>query len=216
MGIILYQVGSFLGETWGMANEGLKQSSQTLLAAQDTVDATISTVRLLDGGIGDVSAAVDSIGEGLISAERTTDSVASSLAAIGSSFESAGSFIPPSSQLGMAGSNLREAGFEARVASVSMNSLSPVWQDLQEESDSIKLTLGNARTELPRVQSSLTEVSQGLEVGAVALNSIASDLEILRGSGLFLWIFIGGLVYFSAVSLCLMFLGLSMLASEPH
>jgi prefoldin subunit 5 len=214
MGLLLYQAGSFLGETWGKANEGLKESSQTLLAVQDTVDMTSATVRSLEEGMGDASEALNNIGEGLISAERSTASIASTLSAFGRSLEVTGSVVPPTGDLSWMGSSLGEAGSDARDASESINSLNPVWQDLQEQNRDIQQALDNARTELSQVRRGLAVVSQGLEAGAVTVNSIASDLEVLRGSGVFLWVFIAGLVYFSAVSMCLILLGLLLLKVE--
>jgi ABC-type transporter Mla subunit MlaD len=211
LGVILYQVGSFLGETWATTNQGIKQSSRTLLAAQETVNVTRGTVRVLEEGLGDAAAATESVDQGLVGTERTTNSVANSLSAFGGSLEAAGSAIPPAGELRRLGTFLAEAGSEAKDASRSMDSLGPVLQDLRGETDDIGQALDKTRKELPKVRSSLTEVSQGLGAGAATLESVATDLEVLRGSGVFLWIFIAGLVYFSALSLCLVSLGVLLL-----
>jgi hypothetical protein len=211
LGVILYQVGSFLGETWATTNQGIKQSSSTLLAAQETVNVTRGTVRVLEEGLGDATAATESVDQGLVVTERATNSVANSLSAFGGSLEAAGSAIPPAGELRQLGAFLIEAGSEARDASSSMSSLSPVLQDLRGETDEIGQSLDMTRQELPKVRSNLTEVSQGLGAGAATLESVANDLEVLRGSGVFFWIFIAGLVYFSAISLCLIALGVLLL-----
>lgn len=286
LGVFLYQLGSVLGETWETANAGLRQSSVTLVAARDTLKVTGNALTAVEEGIGEASAAAGSTNQGLITTEEFTDSLSSSLAALGVALESAGDafsstgelgsvgvslgeagaeatdasrdadslqsmwqVLPggtgfnaaenftdslssslaalgvaleaaghallPTGELGSVGISLGQAGEEASEASRNIDSLQPRWRELRGQTDGIRQVLDETGTEIPRLTATLDEVSRGLEGAALTLDSIADDLEALRQSSLFIWLLIAGTAYFSAISCCLILVGTILLLRAP-
>jgi hypothetical protein len=214
--------------------DSLSNSLAALAVALETAgDAFSSTGELGSVGVSlgeagaeatDASRDVDSLqpvwqvlpgGTGLNAAENFTDSLSSSLAALGVALEAAGDALRPTGELGRVGISLGQAGEEASEASRNIDSLRPRWRELRDQTDGIRQVLKETGTEIPRLTGNLAEVSQGLEGAALTLDTIADDLEALRQSRLFIWLLIAGTAYFSAISCSLILVGTALLLKSP-
>jgi len=205
LGVALETAGNAFLPTGELGSMGLslgEAGAEARNASRD-VDSLQAVWQLLPGGTA------------LNAAERFTDSLSSSLAAVGTALENTGVALLPTGELGGVGISLGEAGAEAREASRSIDSLRPRWRELRDETDGIRQALDSTETEVPRLRDNLTEVSRGLEGAAQTLDSIADDLERLRQSRLFIWVLISGAAYFGALSLCLILVGAVLLMKAP-
>lgn len=205
LGVALESAGDAFSSTGELGSVGISLGEAGAEAADASrdVDSLQSVWQVLPGGTG------------LNAAENFTDSLSGSLATLGVALEAAGGALLPTGDLGSVGISLGQAGEEASEASRNIDSLQPRWRELRDQTDGIRQVLDDTGTEIPRLADTLAEVSRGLEGAALTLDSIADDLEALRQSSLFIWLFIAGTVYFSALSCCLILTGTVMLLRSP-
>ncbi len=135
------------------------------------------------------------------------------LSSLSLALEEASIALSPTGEVGRVGQPLSAAGADTRDGSRAVASLTPLWNRLGTEAETIQNSVDAVSGRLADLENSLTETSQGLGEAEVTLGLIATDLEALGQSKLLPWVFVSVIVFFGVLSTGLILIGLFLLGT---